>query len=351
MPTRVFVLLPLPLAVLVGLGVDALTAASARQRVLVGVALVAALAVDNGRVIAPWVQTTPEDTLMAPAPGVVLPPSLASATRVAELERGAVSPGLPEPFVRRRGLETLAGSNPLIPWRFALFASYAAGFDPFAYSFDIAVPLLAVEEPVLFDLLGVTHVLRPLSEQPPRWQWDERPTAMPRAYLAPAPVVVPEGTDADEIAREVEVLARLVELDPRQAVLLDGTDAERALARAVVRPEQAFEPFRPVALAERRAHRLRLDVTLAAPGILVLNEPFFPGWRAWDAGAEIPVIRANGLFRALVLAPGDHQLTLEFAPRAWTIGRATSFAALALIAALLVPWRRVVRRQPAAPPA
>jgi hypothetical protein len=314
--------------------------------VIVGVALIAALAFDTGRVILPWVQWTPEDRLAAPAPGVVLPQSLVSATRVAELVRDAANPGLPEPLVRRRGLETLSGMNPLIPWRFALFASHAVGFDPFEYPFDIAVPLLAVKEPVLFDLLGVTHVLRPLSRKPPRWQWTERPTAFPRAYLVPAPLVVPEGTRDDEMEREVEALARLVALDPRQAVLLHGAGAEAALARIGGRRD--FEPFRPVAIAERSAHRIRLEVTLAAPGILVLNEPFFPGWRAWDAEVEIPILRANGLFRALVLAPGRHPLTLEFAPRSWRIGRATSLAAVVLTSALLVPWRRRAPRPSAA---
>jgi hypothetical protein len=198
--------------------------------------------------------------------------------------------------------------------------------------------LLAVEEPALFDLLGVTHVLRPLSEQPPHWQWDERPTALPRAYLAPAPAVVPEGTGRDAIAPEVAALARLAALDPRQAVLLHGAGAERALAGTGT--DRVFEPFRALPLRARSANRIAFDVTLTAPGIVVLNEPFFPGWRAWDGGVEVPVVRANVLFRALVLPPGRHQVTLAFAPYAWEIGRAVSLGALGVLVALLLPRRR-----------
>ena len=42
--------------------------------------------------------------------------------------------------------------------------------------------------------------------------------------------------------------------------------------------------------------------------------------RARDGEREIPVLRANVLFRALALAPGEHRLELEFAPESWRIG-------------------------------
>jgi hypothetical protein len=387
-PSRALVLLGLPVGLLVALGVDALARAPVRRcRVIAGTACVLALvllaathadgvhvltlaiaaagaacmsgstgtragvgallvvgavAVDSAALVAPYIQTAPETTIGGLARGVVLPDDVAGAIRVAELERGAVEPGIPEIAVRRHGLETLAGFNPLIPWRFVLYASYAAGFDPFQDHFDVAVPLLAREEPVLFDLLGVTHILHPPSESVRTWHWERSAGAFPRAYLVPGPIVMPEDEDKTPIERDVAALERLAALDPRTHVLLHGPAAEATLTAIDAGPGTELEAYRPVPLATRTANHLALDVRLERPGILVLNEPFFPGWNASDGGHAIPVLRANVLFRALALAPGQHHITLEFAPSAWRVGWWISLGAAALTLALaVVPrWRR-----------
>lgn len=379
-PARALVLLGLPVAVLVAFGVEALTRAPVRRRHVIAIAacvialallgatradgvhflalasaaagaalvtaagpvsaaagailLVAALALDAGAVVAPYVVTVPEATIGGLARGVVLPDDLRDATRIVELERGAVEPGIPELAVRRHGLETLAGFNPLIPWRYVLYASYAGGFDPFRYHFDVAVPVLGREEPVLFDLLGVTHVLHPPSANAHGWRWERSAAAFPRAYLVPGPIVVPEGEGDTLMTREIEALERLAAVDPHSAVLLHGPDAEAALAAVGAAPGAALEPYRPIPLTTRTPNRLTLDVHLDRPGILVLNEPFFPGWRAQDGGRDLALLRANVLFRALALTPGTHHLALEFAPLAWRLGRWISLGAAALTFAL-----------------
>jgi hypothetical protein len=305
-----------------------------------GTLVVTALALDAALVVAPSVRTAPEAEIGRPAPGLVLPTDLAAATRIAELQRGVVDPGIPELTVRRRALETLAGFNPLIPWRFVLYASYAGGFDPFTDGFDVAVPLLARRAPALFDLLGVSHVLHPPSQARTAWRWERSATAFPRAYLVPGPIVVPEGRGETLVPRELDALARLTEIDPRTHVLLHGTAAETALATAGTGSNTTFAAFRPLTFARRSANHITLDVRLDEPGILVFNEPFFPGWRARADGHEIPVLRANVLFRALVLAAGGHHVELEFAPLAWRIGWWISLASTAALGVLgLIAWR------------
>ena len=42
------------------------------------------------------------------------------------------------------------------------------------------------------------------------------------------------------------------------------------------------------------------------------------------------VFRANGLFRAVVLPPGDHRITFRYEPRSFTWGLRASVASLAL---------------------
>ena len=72
------------------------------------------------------------------------------------------------------------------------------------------------------------------------------------------------------------------------------------------------------------------------PGILVLNEPFFPGWRARDGDIELRVLRANVLFRALALAPGTHRVVLEFSPTSWILGWWVSAVTVGVTFGLLV---------------
>ena len=177
-----------------------------------------------------------------------------------------------------------------------------------------------IAQPALFDLLGVTYRLHPPAVAGNRWRWERSDSAFPRAYFAPGPILVSEGEGDTLLAHEQDALARLIGIDARAAVLLHGRAAEAALAALSNAGQTAFEPYRPVPIASRTAHRLAVDVTLDRPGILVLNEPFFPGWRALDGAREIPVLRANVLFRALVLTPGEHHLALEFAPAPWRVG-------------------------------
>ena len=285
-----------------------------------GLLLIIALAVDTCRVVAPFVRTEPEAALRHPADGVMLPDDLPDTIRIAEFDRGLENPGIPQLVVRERELETLAGFNALIPWRFVLYASAAGGFDPFEESFDVQVQLRGRNQPTLFDLLGVTHFLHHPSPDSENWYWERSARAFPRSYLVPGPIVVTEEPGEDALVAEIENLLRLIRLDPRRQVLLQGEAAASALKAAGVTEIVPLEPFRPVPLTERTANRIRLDVQLERPGILVLNEPFFPGWRARDGDAELTVLRANVLFRALALAPGTHRVVFEFSPTPWILG-------------------------------
>jgi len=135
-------------------------------------------------------------------------------------------------------------------------------------------------------------------------------------------------------------------LDPRTAIAvengpsLDGDPSARSTVDIV-----ADDPERVIA----EAH-------LEAPGYLVLSDTDYPGWQALVDGVSAPILRANGLVRAVYLAPGDHRVEFRFQPGPLTAGAACSGAALALwlAAAIAVTrWRKMrptseVPRQPSA---
>ncbi len=122
--------------------------------------------------------------------------------------------------------------------------------------------------------------------------------------------------------------------------------------QVVVQPGEAALPdVQPAAGAERvtwlrrDANRLDLEVTVSAPGYLVLSEVWYPGWQATVAGngrtERQPVLRANTGFRAIPLwEAGTYRVTLHFAPLGWRIGLALSGATLLLLAVGAVVMRR-----------
>ncbi len=75
---------------------------------------------------------------------------------------------------------------------------------------------------------------------------------------------------------------------------------------------------------------------LSGPRILTFLDSWYPGWRAWVDGEEVPIMRANDAFKAVVVPAGSHQVDFKFLPRTTIIGfviSATTF--LGLIAVLI----------------
>jgi hypothetical protein len=81
--------------------------------------------------------------------------------------------------------------------------------------------------------------------------------------------------------------------------------------------------------------RLTVRTRLQAPGFVVLTDTFAPGWRATIDGHPAELQRANGIFRALAVEAGTHEIELRYRPRGLTVGLLTSAGALAGLALLL----------------
>jgi len=87
-----------------------------------------------------------------------------------------------------------------------------------------------------------------------------------------------------------------------------------------------------------------LAVRTPVSGYLVLSDVYYPGWRATVDGVPAEIQRADYVFRAVLLPPGEHTVRMEFISWPWRVGLATSFVTWAG----LVAWAGVVfkrRRQ------
>lgn len=160
---------------------------------------------------------------------------------------------------------------------------------------------------------------------------EERATALPRAYLA----------TRYEVCRPADALDRFVaaDFDYLDAVLLEETPPIASAAAPA-----ALQPAEIVSYApERVAIRAKTDTA----ALLVLTDTFFPGWYARVDGAETPILRANYLFRAVVLPAGEHEVVFEYKPTGFRIGALVSGTCLALFMATLAwAWRNERRAGP-----
>lgn len=102
-------------------------------------------------------------------------------------------------------------------------------------------------------------------------------------------------------------------------------------------PDPAGAGERPLlvaALVEDRAERVVADVTSSFPGLLVLTDIHAPGWIAEEGDRRLPILRADGYFRAVALPAGTHRVVFRYRPIAFYAGSAVSVLALLVLFAL-----------------
>ena len=172
----------------------------------------------------------------------------------------------------------------------------------------------------------------PASRHEPSWDrrlgvW-ESPHPLPRAFVVHAARVV-EGDAAE--------LAQLAALDPRRVALVDR-------APQVALPADSAAPIDAATIVEARRDRLVIEAESAAPGVLVVGEAHYPGWRATVDGAPTELLRADYAFRGVALPAGRHRVELRYVPRPLYAGLAIS--ALALLVLLALARRRPARGGP-----
>jgi hypothetical protein len=132
-----------------------------------------------------------------------------------------------------------------------------------------------------------------------------------------------------------------------------GGDLEQLLATVPVRESiGSGDPTVPETMIEMdMPERIVIHTVADRPGLLVLADTFAPGWKATVDGQAAPILRANGLFRAIAVLEGPHVIEMRYQPWTWYAGAAVSAGTLLclLVLALIQPALRKRRRARAMP--
>jgi hypothetical protein len=112
---------------------------------------------------------------------------------------------------------------------------------------------------------------------------------------------------------------------------------------AVVLEAAAPPPTAPgrVLRVERGTTAVRIEAEAEGPALLVVQDAFWPGWRASIDGRPAEILAADYLVRAVAWPPGRHVLEMTYEPPELRHGLVLSaLGALAVLGLALAAWRR-----------
>ena len=145
-----------------------------------------------------------------------------------------------------------------------------------------------------------------------------------RAYVTCDPILV---------RGQEEALSELPEAGTKDQVIIEDSDFSRGEdcepSQAGVVQITSYEPE---------------HITIAVEGVgsksyLVLSDNWYPGWSAEVDGHPVDILRANAIFRAVRLSPGNHTVEFRYQSTPLMVGFFVSAISLIGVIAGLVWWR------------
>jgi hypothetical protein len=153
------------------------------------------------------------------------------------------------------------------------------------------------------------------------------PRALPRVYLPGSVRVIPDRDVYEQLS-----YLRNTEQSPADEVVVGREPAERFAGEAAGR----------ILSYSIASDRISAEIRMKNPGPVVFSEPAYPGWKAYAAGRQMPILRGDKLLRTVFLPAGEfagvNRFIMIFQPLSFTIGVWLSLAGLVIAAAILIQY-------------
>ena len=208
-------------------------------------------------------------------------------------------------------------------------------------------PHAAYIDPRLLDLMGVrfyaAHQPRPVDPLPelarlfgPGYtrlgdvKVYERESALPRAYTSERVQVAADQASAMRAVKSPDFA-------PWQNVVVSGAVGSLPGSLGIESDARGGRPpapsIRSSPIVSASPQEVIVEAGCDAPCLAVLTDLDYPGWQAEVDGEPAPIVRANGMFRAVALTPGKHRIVYRFEPGSFRLG-----LGLALLASAGAGW-------------
>ncbi len=131
----------------------------------------------------------------------------------------------------------------------------------------------------------------------------------------------------------VKYIAAEFPLDVRELKLVQAMGRTRVYENSAFRP-RAWIGNSTAEVAERTPNRLRIRAE--GPGLLIISEVMYSGWRATVNGVNVPIETVERILRGVQIGAGTQDVVLEFRPGLVYAGAAFTLLGLVLLVGI---WR------------
>lgn len=237
------------------------------------------------------------------------------------------------PLIASNNLESVTGVSPLYPKDVRDFLWSVGKHVNMPY--DSFIGIDEISNPIFLNLLNVKYIItnnnvkvnglsemiesnsRPsyFSTQNQMYYLYENTAVLPRAFIVPNALVI------NDKQKALNFIANS-NFDPKRYVILEKQPKNTKLNN--------FSSFKEINTTRNNFNAISLNFNLDNSGFLVLSEIYYPGWKAYDNGKEIEILKANSVLRTMFLGRGQHHILLKYNPNSYKIGLTMSLIALSL---------------------